>query len=199
MRLAASNAKILAILILANLMLTMLLVSVPVLVVVFGLSSMLHTSSPLTVGRAGEAASLGPGMFLCPVQHPTVTQPFGPTSFSSEPIINGVHFHTGVDLAVPQGSPIVAASTGTVTFAGAQTNAFGVFTGYGQYVMITDGQGRVELYGHMSQIQATSGEAVQVGQQIGLVGTTGNSTGPHVHFEVRVNGQPVDPSPNLRC
>src|SRR5262249_28538815 len=161
------------------LLLTMALVTIPVMAVVFGLSSVLHAGPQALTNRTAEAASLGPGLFLCPVQHPVVTQPFAPTTFAGEPLVTGVPLRTGIDLPVPQGSPIVAASTGTVSFAGAETNAFGILSGYGQYVMITDTQGRVELYGHMSQIQATNSEAVQAGQQIGLVGTTGFSSGPH--------------------
>jgi murein DD-endopeptidase MepM/ murein hydrolase activator NlpD len=198
--LAASNAKVLLGSILLLLIFGMGLVSAPVLAVIFGLGTALNAGVPLTtVDRTSEAGTLGPGILLCPVQHPVITQPFGPTTFAGEPIVNGVPFHTGIDLAVPLGRPIVAASSGTVTFAGAQTNAFGMFSGYGQYVMISDTQGRVELYGHMSQLLASVGEVVQGGQEIGLVGSTGFSTGPHVHFEVRVNGHPVNPAPNLRC
>ena len=198
--LAASNTKILLGFILANLVLTVGLISAPVMAVVFGLGTALQAGVPITsVDRTGEAAALGPGLFLCPVQHPVVTQPFGPTTFVGEPIVNGVPFHTGIDLAVPLGQPIVAASSGTVTFAGGQTNAFGLLVGYGQYVTITDTQGRVELYGHMSRLLASVGQVVQAGQQIGQVGSTGFSTGPHVHFEVRVGGHPVNPAPNLRC
>ena len=198
--LAVSNTKILLGSILVILLVAVGLVSAPVLAVVFGLAAALNSGVPLgTVDRTGEAASLGPGLFLCPVQNPVITQPFGPTTFAGEPIVNGVPFHTGIDLAVPMGRPIVVASSGTVIFAGAQTNAFGIFTGYGQYVMIADTQGRVELFGHMSQILARVGEVVQAGQEIGLVGSTGFSTGPHVHFEVRINGHPVNPAPNLRC
>jgi len=196
----ASNTKILLGFILVNLLLTIGLISAPVMAVVFGLGSALQAGVPLTsTDRTAEAGALGPGLFLCPVQHPVVTQPFGPTTFAGEPIINGGPFHTGIDLAVPQGQPIVAASSGTVTFAGGQTNAFGILTGYGNYVMISDTQGRVELYGHMSRILATVGEVVKAGQQIGQVGSTGFSTGPHVHFEVRVSGHAVNPAPNLRC
>src|SRR5438445_6401455 len=198
--LALSNVKMLMGVILVVVVLAVGLVSAPVLAVVFGLAAALNAGVPLgTVDRTGEAASLGPGLLLCPVQNPVITQPFGPTTFVGEPIVNGVPFHTGIDLAVPMGRPIVAASSGTVTFAGGQTNAFGIFTGYGQYVMITDGQGRVELYGHMSQLLARVGEVVQAGREIGLVGSTGFSTGPHVHFEVRIQGHPVNPAPNLRC
>ena len=198
--LAASNTKILLGFILVNLLLTVGLISAPVMAVVFGLGTALQAGLPLSsIDRTGEAASLGPGLFLCPVQHPVITQTFGPTTFAGEPIVNGVPFHTGIDLAVPLGQPIVAASTGTVIFAGGQTNAFGLLIGYGQYVMISDTQGRVELYGHMSRILAGVGQVVQAGQQIGQVGSTGFSTGPHVHFEVRVRGHPVNPAPNLRC
>ena len=65
--------------------------------------------------------------------------------------------------------------------------------------MISDTQGRVELYSHMSRILDGVGQVVQAGQQIVQVGSTGFSTGPHVHFEVRVRGHPVNPAPNLRC
>jgi murein DD-endopeptidase MepM/ murein hydrolase activator NlpD len=198
--LTVSNTKILLGFILVNLLLMIGLISAPVMAVVFGLGTALKAGVPLTTAdRTAEAAVLGPGLFLCPVQHPVITQPFGPTSLGGEPIVNGSPFHTGIDLAVPLGQPIVAASSGTVSFAGGETNAFGMLTGYGQYVMMTDTQGRVELYGHMSRILASVGQVVQAGQQIGQVGSTGFSTGPHVHFEVRVNGHPVNPAPNLRC
>src|SRR5207253_1080272 len=160
--LAFSNVKMLMGAILVVVVLAVGLVSAPVLAVVFGLAAALNAGVPLgTVDRTGEAASLGPGLLLCPVQNPVITQPFGPTTFVGEPIVNGVPFHTGIDLAVPMGRPIVAASSGTVTFAAGQTNPFGLLVGDGQYVTITDPQVRVELYGPMSSRLSGAGQVLQ--------------------------------------
>lgn len=95
-------------------------------------------------------------------------------------------FHAGIDVGAPMGSTIIAADGGTVivsTYDG----------GYGNYIMINHGGGRVTLYAHMSSRAAGVGETVNKGQVIGYVGSTGNSTGPHLHFEVRNNGGTVDP------
>jgi murein DD-endopeptidase MepM/ murein hydrolase activator NlpD len=120
-----------------------------------------------------------------------LTQGFGPSTLSIEPSMFGFpHFHTGLDLASPA-TKITAAADGVVAAVG-QGN-----TGYGNYVIIVHGGGLVTLYGHLSVTMATVGETVTQGQQIGVEGSTGNSTGVHLHFEVRVNGTPVDPSPYL--
>ena len=96
-------------------------------------------------------------------------------------------FHQGVDISAPIGSPIVAADSGTVTTAGWQGN-------YGITVIIDHGGGRiVTLYAHLSRTAVSVGQRVAKGQVIGYVGTTGRSTGPHLHFEVRLNGQPTNP------
>ena len=95
--------------------------------------------------------------------------------------------HTGMDLAVPTGTPIRAALSGTVTAS--QYNA----GGYGYYVMIDHGNGLATLYGHCSQLLARVGQTVEVGDIVALSGSTGRSTGPHLHFEVRVNGERTDP------
>jgi murein DD-endopeptidase MepM/ murein hydrolase activator NlpD len=102
------------------------------------------------------------------------------------PILHYTRFHAGLDFGAPWGSPIVAAADGTVVAAG-----YG--GGYGRQVQIAHGGGILTLYGHMSAIAATPGEPVRQGQVIGYVGSSGLSTGPHLHFEVKVNGQPVDP------
>jgi murein DD-endopeptidase MepM/ murein hydrolase activator NlpD len=102
------------------------------------------------------------------------------------PILHYTRFHAGLDFGAPWGSPIVAAADGTVVAAG-----YG--GGYGRQVQIAHGGGILTLYGHMSSIAASPGEPVRQGQVIGYVGSSGLSTGPHLHFEVKVNGQPVDP------
>ncbi len=93
--------------------------------------------------------------------------------------------HEGIDIAAPSGTPIRAAAAGTVIYAG-------WMGGYGNIVIIDHGNGLATAYGHQSAI-SVGGGSVSQGTVIGAVGTTGNSTGPHVHFEVRVNGSPVDP------
>ncbi|MBV8194453.1 MAG: M23 family metallopeptidase, partial [Candidatus Dormibacteraeota bacterium] len=130
------------------------------------------------------------------------TQLFGPSVLAMEPPIDygGVfypHFHTGVDIAAPLDTPVGAAAGGVVVFGGSSLNATGQLVGYGNYVVIRHATGALTLYAHLDRIEATVGETVQQGQVIGLCGTTGNSTGPHVHFEVRINGVPVDPAPYL--
>jgi murein DD-endopeptidase MepM/ murein hydrolase activator NlpD len=124
-----------------------------------------------------------------------LTQLFGPSDLPGEPAYFGYpHFHLGLDLAVPEGAPIRAAESGQVLEAAGQTNSLGLLVGYGNLVRIAAPQGRVDYYGHMSRIAVSRGDVVQQYQVIGYVGSTGYSTGPHVHFEVRLNGTPVDPS-----
>jgi murein DD-endopeptidase MepM/ murein hydrolase activator NlpD len=94
--------------------------------------------------------------------------------------------HTGIDIGAAMGAPIVAAAAGTVIVAG-------WVEGYGNTTVIDHGGGMSTLYGHQSSIGVTVGETVAAGQQIGVVGSTGHSTGPHLHFEVRIDGNPVDP------
>jgi murein DD-endopeptidase MepM/ murein hydrolase activator NlpD len=95
--------------------------------------------------------------------------------------------HQGLDISAPTGTPIVAAGSGTVIFAGTQG-------GYGLTVMIDHGGGLVTLYAHQSQIIAGQGQSVSAGEVIGLIGSTGNSTGPHLHFETRLNGVAQNPN-----
>jgi murein DD-endopeptidase MepM/ murein hydrolase activator NlpD len=143
----------------------------------------------------------GPIAFHAPVGG-VVSQGFGPTDFSLEPPItyNGVfypHFHTGFDIAAPRDTPIGAAADGVVVLATSSLNSNGQYVGYGNYVLINHGNGFYTLYGHMDQLLVSTGQVVHRGQVIGLLGSTGWSTGPHVHFEIRVNGKPVDPAPYI--
>lgn len=140
------------------------------------------------------------GHLLWPCSGP-LTQGFGPTSYSFEfpYVYQGVaypHFHTGVDIGVGSGTPIAAAAGGTVVLAGANVVG-GKLVGYGNYVVIAHGGGLYTLYGHLSRIDVVAGQRVAAGEQIGLSGSTGNSTGPHLHFEVRQGYEPVDPLPYL--
>ena len=103
-----------------------------------------------------------------------------------DPILETNSMHTGVDFGAPMGTPIHAAADGTVVFAGPRG-------GYGNCTIIDHGNSLATLYGHQSVIGVTVGQKVTKGQVIGKVGSTGMSTGPHLHFEVRVNGTPVNP------
>ena len=105
--------------------------------------------------------------------------------------------HTGADFACASGTPILAVKSGTVVTSKARTNSRGQYISYGNYVVIDHHDGTMTLYAHMSSRAASNGQSVAQGDVIGYVGSTGNSTGPHLHFEVRINGSPVNPSPYL--
>ncbi|HEX8746134.1 MAG TPA: peptidoglycan DD-metalloendopeptidase family protein [Pyrinomonadaceae bacterium] len=98
----------------------------------------------------------------------------------------GSEFHTGQDISALSGTPVMAAAQGTVIFAGWQN-------GYGQIVIIDHGNGLTTRYGHLSGIDVELGQLLARGQQLGRVGSTGRSTGPHLHYEVRINDEPVNP------
>jgi murein DD-endopeptidase MepM/ murein hydrolase activator NlpD len=126
------------------------------------------------------------GMFSWPVTG-TITSPFG---WRSNPFGGAPEFHQGLDIAAPTGTTVTAAASGTVIMAQ-------WYGGYGNYILIDHGGGYSTGYGHLSAIYVSNGQTVQKGQAIGAVGSTGESTGPHLHFEVRINGKPVDPAPRL--
>jgi len=113
----------------------------------------------------------------------TITSPFG---MRKSPYGYGSEFHPGIDIAVPVGTPVKAAGNGTVTYAG-------WLSGYGKAIMIDHGYGITSVYGHNSEILVKVGQNVKRGDIIAKSGNTGRSTGPHVHFEVRLNGNPIDP------
>ena len=147
---------------------------------------------------SAPAQGIRRGTFIPPVGG-YVNQLFGPTDVTFEPpfTYQGVrypHFHTGIDIDAPMGTPIAAAAAGVVIGVGVSD---GSATGYGNYVMIEHPQGYVTLYGHMEQVVVTPGQSVQQLQLIGYVGSTGMSTGPHLHFEIRRFGEFLDPLPYL--
>ncbi len=121
----------------------------------------------------------GNGQFGWPLSvRGTISSPYG---------YRGSEFHTGVDLAAPYGTPVLAAESGTVILVKYLT------TSYGHYVVIDHGGSYTTLYAHMSTINVSVGDTVSRGQQIGAVGSTGRSTGNHLHFEVRINGSHTNP------
>jgi murein DD-endopeptidase MepM/ murein hydrolase activator NlpD len=116
-----------------------------------------------------------------------ITSGFG---YRSDPIHGGAAMHAGLDFRGPIGSPIHAAAQGKVTFVGTKT-------GYGKVVEISHGNGMLTRYAHMSAWSARVGQSVGAGDVIGRIGNTGRSTGPHLHFEVRIHGRAVNPRPFL--
>lgn len=129
-------------------------------------------------GSAGATTAATPSAagLIWPVQGP-ITSPFGPRWGG---------FHPGIDIGIPEGTPIHAAAAGTVIWCGWES-------GYGNLVVIDHHNGLATAYGHQSRIDVSCNQDVAQGQVIGLSGCTGFCTGPHLHFEVRVNGTPVDP------
>ena len=103
---------------------------------------------------------------------------------------SGYEFHTGQDIEAPWGAPVIAGASGKVSFVGWQN-------GYGQLVIVDHGGGLSTRYGHLSHIDVELNQTVSRGQLLGKVGSTGRSTGPHLHYEVRINDEAVDPLPYL--
>ena len=134
-----------------------------------------------------------------PTNRAVISQPFGPTDFALEPPFGPYpHFHTGIDLAQASGTRVTAAAAGLVVVASLGR------VGYGNFVVVAHGHGVETLYGHLKTIDVAVGDQVAVGQFIGLEGSSGFSTGPHLHFELRISGQPADsmlylPPPGYRA
>jgi len=130
--------------------------------------------------------------FIWPEPHAQISQSFGPSTFWFEPPYGGYpHFHTGIDMVEPFGSPVYAADDGIVALVGSSSS------GYGNYVVIAHSGGLDTLYGHLSTAVVKVGQLVTQGQPIGLEGSSGNSTGPHLHYELRINQKPINPAPYL--
>lgn len=132
--------------------------------------------------RSKGGNAQGSGNLTIPLRAP-VTSPFG---WRPHPIFGIRRFHTGVDLAGPNHSPIQAADSGSVLYTG-------WYGGYGKVVIISHGKGMATLYAHLSVIKVEAGQNVSKGEVVAYEGTTGYSTGPHLHFEVRLNGKPNNP------
>lgn len=128
---------------------------------------------------AGASASVpaNSGTFMRPVSGGTITSKYGQRSSG---------FHTGLDIATSTGIPIYASASGTVKFSGKKG-------GYGYLVIIDHGNGYQTYYAHCSALYVSAGQSVSKGQNISAVGSTGNSSGPHVHFEIRYNGNTLNP------
>ena len=142
----------------------------------------LERMSVLQRGLAGVPSHL-------PASLQYISSGFG---FRSDPFTGAGAFHAGLDFKGPIGAPIYAAAKGVVSFAG-------VKSGYGNCIEIDHGNGLLTRYAHMSAFLAVIGQLVAAGDAIGAIGSTGRSTGPHLHFEVRINGSPVNPRPFLEA
>ncbi|WP_238393175.1 murein hydrolase activator EnvC family protein [Myxacorys almedinensis] len=137
--------------------------------------------------RNGEVIVIsGTGQFVLPSAAP-VSSSFG---WRMHPILGYQKFHSGIDFAADYGGTIRSADRGTVIFAG-------WYGGYGNAVIVDHGSGITTLYAHSSELYVADGQTVERGQAIAAIGSTGLSTGPHLHFEVRKDGEPVDPAPYL--
>ena len=131
------------------------------------------------------------GKFRWPVNWPNITSPFG---WRVHPVYNTKKFHSGIDIGGSYGTAIMAAGAGVVIYTAKPVqgqNTGG--SGYGNYCIIDHGGGYTTLYGHMRNVYVKTGQKVKSGQKIGEMGSTGTSTGAHLHFEVRKNGSPVNP------
>lgn len=134
--------------------------------------------------QAGQAVTpSGRGVLAWPVMRPVVTSTYG---YRVHPIFGDRRLHAGLDLRAQTGTPVYSAGDGVVVFAGSKG-------GYGNTVIIDHGGQIATLYGHNNALNIATGSRVRRGQQVAQAGSTGNSTGPHVHFEVRISGSPVDP------
>lgn len=133
-------------------------------------------------------------LIAVPVRKPIIgevdmSSPFGARM---DPFLKGPAIHTGIDLRGDKGDPVRVTATGTVTIASWQG-------GYGNMIEVDHGNGFSTRYGHLSEIDVKVGQAVRIGQTIGKIGSTGRSTGPHLHYETRVDGEAVDPQKFLRA
>ncbi len=135
-----------------------------------------RTAGSGAAGAASPNRTVGGGGCIWPTSG-SVTSEFGS---------RWGRLHAGIDIAAPSGTPIYAAQGGTVIFSGVQS-------GYGNVVIVSHGGGLTTLYGHQSRVAASNGQSVSQGDNIGYVGNTGRSTGPHLHFETRYGGSPRNP------
>ena len=136
----------------------------------------------LMIQRRGASAYVGTGQMIWPLGGP-ITSEYG---WRTHPIYGNARYHSGIDIGGDYGMNIYAADSGTVTYSG-------WISGYGNTVIIDHGNGVSTLYGHNQSLTVSVGQNISQGDVIAHCGSTGNSTGPHCHFEVRVNGEPTNP------
>jgi murein DD-endopeptidase MepM/ murein hydrolase activator NlpD len=146
------------------------------------------------LGSLGAVALAAPapvaGAFVRPVTGAVISQGFGCSPYVFEPVMASCasgHWHSGIDLAATFGTPVRATAPGMAQVVESAH-------GYGLHVIVDHGGGLTSLYGHLQAVTVAGGEAVAAGQLIGEVGSTGNSTGPHLHFEIRRDGTAEDPA-----
>jgi hypothetical protein len=151
-------------------------------------------AKPLDTGALLRAAldgiSRSDGAWTKPVDGAAMSQGYGCVPYAFEPPDHACpsgHLHTGIDLAAPMGTPVHAALDGT-------SHVIASTTGYGLHVLLDSGGGLTTLYAHLQSVDVHDGDEVSAGDLIGEVGSSGNSTGPHLHFEVRRDGIPEDPT-----
>ena len=147
------------------------------------LQSLINQAASTTSGPLPS----GGGQLLWPAAG-SVTSGYG---YRTHPIFGDQRLHTGIDIGAAYGAPVIASDSGVVTYAG-------VMSGYGNVIVVDHGGGLATTYNHLSAFTVGSGQSVGRGEQVGAVGCSGYCTGPHLHFEVRVNGSPVDPMPYLQ-
>ena len=167
----------------------------PLLLPLFALGVMLIGGARPAGPPAQQPAPLGapPSRLLLPVAGAVLTQGYGCSTLVFEPpasFCSTGHFHSGIDLAAPLDRPVQSAAEGVALVANRPN-------GYGLYVIVAHGGGISTLYGHLHATGLQSGQRVAAGDLVGLLGSSGLSTGPHLHFEVRRNGRPEDPAPWL--
>lgn len=142
-------------------------------------------SPPVTAVAEPAGPMLRPIVFEEPVRGFAINSRFGMRRLGGE---RGVRMHKGVDIAAPQGTAVHAAAEGRIVRIGRQPD------GYGNFVEMRHPNGMTTLYAHLSRIDVASGDRLEAGQRVGLVGSTGYSTGPHLHFEVRRGGTQINPA-----
>lgn len=156
-----------------------------VLVLLLATFLLLASCASVTVDRAARDAPSG-----WPVSHPDlrISSTFGPRR---DPYTGRTRNHNGVDLVAPRRTRVVATAPGRVSFSGRQR-------GYGNIVIIDHGAGMQTAYAHLHARRVRTGSRVRRGSLVGLIGATGNATRPHLHYEVRRHGSPIDPMPFLQ-
>ena len=140
--------------------------------------------------RAGQRATAATSVAVpsrTPLEHYRLSSSYGTRE---HPVIGGLRAHKGLDMAAPSGTPVYATADGLVSKAE-------WFSSYGNFISIEHGADLETRFGHLSRIAVSSGQRVHKGDLIGYVGSTGRSTGPHLHYEVRVDGVAVDPTPYM--